>query len=98
MSIDKLPPIDYAVIAHNHYDHLDLDSVTAIGNQCLWLLPKDNEKYLHRIGITNTVELDWWASHGIGDLSFTGNARATLVCSGSYRSLSGIMVRLGDQK
>ena len=69
MSIDKLPPIDYAVISHNHYDHLDLDSVTAIGNQCLWLLPKDNEKYLHRIGITNTVELDWWASHGIGDLS-----------------------------
>ncbi|MGB0646587.1 MAG: MBL fold metallo-hydrolase [Bradymonadia bacterium] len=71
MNIDELPPIDYAVISHNHYDHLDLDSVKAIGNDCLWVLPKDNEKYLHKEGITNTIELDWWASHCVDELTFT---------------------------
>lgn len=84
MSIAELPPIDYAVISHNHYDHLDLDSVKRIGNRCVWILPRDNEKYLHKVGINNTVALDWWASHHADDLEFTATPAQHWSARGLY--------------
>ncbi len=71
MSLNQLPPIDYVVISHNHYDHLDLHSIAALGNNPLWLVPLANAKILASVGVTNVVELDWWETHVHGGLTFT---------------------------
>lgn len=59
---DSLPPIDAIVVSHDHYDHLDLPSVRAIGNGPRWFVPSGMGKWLGSVGITNVVELGWWKS------------------------------------
>ena len=58
--VRDLPRIDYVLISHNHYDHMDLKSIAAIGNHPIWLMPLGNAAPLKKIGITNVRELDWW--------------------------------------
>ena len=84
MTIDELPPIDAVVISHNHYDHLDLPSIEALGNDPVWLVPLRNKHILEHVGVTNVVELDWWESHTVNGWTFT----ATPVQHWSARSLT----------
>ncbi|MFT6558850.1 MBL fold metallo-hydrolase [Sneathiella sp.] len=60
LSIDQLPDIDAVIISHNHYDHMDLATIQAIGNKTKWLVPLGNARLLQEVGITNVIELDWW--------------------------------------
>ena len=76
--VEALPPIDYVVISHNHYDHLDLPSIEAIGNDALWLVPLKNREALESVGVTNVVELDWWETHEVG----SGNSQRLLCNTG----------------
>ncbi len=57
-----LPRIDHVVISHSHYDHLDRDTVTALGNGPTWWVPLGMAEWFNEQGITNLVELDWWDS------------------------------------
>lgn len=34
-SIDDLPSLDFIVISHNHYDHLDYKTVVALNERCV---------------------------------------------------------------
>ena len=60
--IPQLPPIDYVVVSHNHYDHLDLDSIRLLGNRPRYLVPLGLAALLAKAGIDRdrTLELDWW--------------------------------------
>jgi Beta-lactamase superfamily domain len=40
MQLNELPSIDFVLLSHNHYDHLCSDSVKAIGNNPLWIVPE----------------------------------------------------------
>jgi N-acyl-phosphatidylethanolamine-hydrolysing phospholipase D len=82
--IEDLPRIDVVLISHNHYDHLDLPSIEAIGNTPLWLVPLRNGHLLESVGVTNFIELDWWERHQIGEWTFT----ATPVQHWSARGLN----------
>ena len=74
--IDQLPPIDLLLLTHDHYDHLDLDSMER-------LIPKTSQYYvalgcgrhLEKWGVeaSNIQEFDWWDHarfEGI-DITFT---------------------------
>lgn len=60
VDIDQLPEIDYIVISHNHYDHLDLSTVEAIGDKALWVVPLGLAQWFEEQGVKRVVELDWW--------------------------------------
>lgn len=59
-----LPHIDFIVISHNHYDHLDVPSVQQLhsrfGNDLRWYVPLKLGSWFEGLGITNVQELDWW--------------------------------------
>ncbi|MFO1246361.1 MAG: MBL fold metallo-hydrolase [Ramlibacter sp.] len=62
-----LPPIDVVVVSHNHYDHLDRQSVVDLNHRSqgatLFLVPLGLKPWLENLGITHVVELDWWERH-----------------------------------
>ena len=70
IALTDLPKIDYVVLSHNHYDHLDLETARALGNETLWLVPLGNAVTLNTVNITNVVELDWWDEYAVGPLLF----------------------------
>ncbi len=66
MPIHALPRIDYVLISHDHYDHLDRQSVLTIKNiypNALFIVPVGLKKWLKKRGISNAIELNWWQSH-----------------------------------
>ncbi len=63
IGIEDLPPIDIVVISHNHYDHLDVATVRALGDEVHWLVPLGLKDWFAQFDVTNVTELDWWQSH-----------------------------------
>jgi N-acyl-phosphatidylethanolamine-hydrolysing phospholipase D len=62
VALDDLPPIDFVVVSHNHYDHLDLASLVALSERdpnTRFFVPLENGKLLRENGIENVEELDW---------------------------------------
>jgi N-acyl-phosphatidylethanolamine-hydrolysing phospholipase D len=57
-----LPHINYIVISHSHYDHLDKKTVQQIGSDTKWLVPIGLQQWFIRAGVEeeNVVEFDWW--------------------------------------
>lgn len=64
LTIDELPPIHAVVISHDHYDHLDVASIKALGNTPMYYVPLGIGAWLQDRGISadRIVELDWWQS------------------------------------
>lgn len=66
ITLDQLPPIDFVLISHNHYDHLDNESIMKL--QCrfpniTWIVPRGLKKWFTRRKLKNVVELDWGESY-----------------------------------
>ncbi|MBF8176180.1 MBL fold metallo-hydrolase [Herminiimonas contaminans] len=70
----QLPHIDVVLISHNHYDHLDKDTVLKLNQQTggapLFLVPLGIKQWMADIGITNVQELGWWDKTDLGGLAF----------------------------
>ena len=84
--LDALPAIDAVLISHDHYDHLDIDTVIGLARtqRAPFVVPLGIGAHLRKWGIPEAriVELDWYESHRIGDL--------TLICTPA-RHFSGRM-------
>jgi N-acyl-phosphatidylethanolamine-hydrolysing phospholipase D len=77
VAMADLPPIDAVLISHNHYDHLDRNSVAqldekakAAGKTTLFLVPLGLKAWFNNIGIDSVVELDWWQNYKVKDVEF----------------------------
>ncbi|MCB0327736.1 MAG: MBL fold metallo-hydrolase, partial [Bdellovibrionales bacterium] len=71
MSLEALPRIDYVVISHDHYDHLDLNSIRDLyarfGDEITFIVPLGIRAWLSEMEIFNVQELDWeqeWTDQG----------------------------------
>ena len=71
--VDELPPLDLVLISHNHYDHLDEETLRALpGKERLTVIvPLKLGAKLRALGFANVVELDWDGSHASGPVSVT---------------------------
>ncbi len=73
VAFDDLPPIDIVIISHNHYDHMDIETLQRIKEK--WdpviLVPLGNKDFLKSKDI-DAAELDWWSVFSMeGDVSIT---------------------------
>ncbi|OCG01147.1 MBL fold metallo-hydrolase [Gilliamella sp. wkB112] len=74
INIAELPQIDYIVISHNHYDHLDYNSIKQIITRfpkITLLVPLGLKSTLTKWGAKQIVELDWWSSNCVNGFTFT---------------------------
>jgi N-acyl-phosphatidylethanolamine-hydrolysing phospholipase D len=65
LQADELPPLDLALISHDHYDHLDEASVIALARRhpkLQFVVPLGLKAWLRRRRIERVIELDWWQS------------------------------------
>jgi N-acyl-phosphatidylethanolamine-hydrolysing phospholipase D len=62
IALENLPAIDFVVISHNHYDHLDLPTLEALAQRdadTRFLVPLGNGALLRKRGIERVEEFDW---------------------------------------
>ncbi|XP_054711170.1 uncharacterized protein LOC129220766 [Uloborus diversus] len=74
-SIHDLPHINAVVISHNHYDHLDYNTVILLnarfGTDIRWFVPLGLQSWMQNVGCENVVELDWWEENCVPEHSDT---------------------------
>ena len=70
LAFEDLPPIHLVVISHDHFDHLDLDTVKRLGasHNPLFVVPLGLKAWFGRQGLSRVVELDWWQAFEHGGL------------------------------
>ena len=70
IKIEDLPIIDIIFISHNHYDHLDLESLKAIQQKfpdVVINVPRGDKQLLISEGFKNINEFEWWQREKIYD-------------------------------
>jgi L-ascorbate metabolism protein UlaG (beta-lactamase superfamily) len=66
VALSKMPPIDLVVLSHDHYDHLDYPTVTALAKTGVpFVTSLGVGAHLEAFGVApaRITELDWWESH-----------------------------------
>lgn len=74
VSREELPIPDVILISHDHYDHLEKDTVQYFaGKNVRFLVPLGVGKHLEKWGVSTEQfqEFDWWQGTEIGSVTFT---------------------------
>lgn len=75
IKIQDLPLIDFVLISHNHYDHLDLPTIKELGKKhhTTYLMPLGVKRYFPRESLKTHqfAEMDWWQEYIKNDLRIT---------------------------
>jgi N-acyl-phosphatidylethanolamine-hydrolysing phospholipase D len=58
--IASVPEDAFAVLSHNHYDHLDAWTVENLPANIGWYVPLGMAEWFRKRGRHDVVELDWW--------------------------------------
>lgn len=63
LAIEALPDIHFVLLSHNHYDHLDLKTLSSLKKRFSWLsfiVPMGLQGWMKKQGFSRTFELGWW--------------------------------------
>ena len=60
--IQSIPADAFAVLSHNHYDHLDSFTVDTLPESIHWFVPLGLADWFRKRGRHHVSELDWWQS------------------------------------
>ncbi len=74
LTYDTLPPIDFIVLSHDHYDHLDMKAARFFRDKNVsFITPLGVGEHLKYWGVPaqNITELDWWESFKTDGITFT---------------------------
>lgn len=78
LSIDQIASLDFIIISHNHYDHLDKQTLEYLCKRhphVEWIVPKGVKKwftrYLPFLGPGKIKELNWWETYESEGFWFT---------------------------
>ncbi len=79
ITLNELPKIDYVVISHNHFDHMDSATLLNLKNRfpdVKFLVPYGDKKWFDRRKLSNNAfELTWWDEYepkdSIKNIKFT---------------------------
>jgi len=73
IAFDDLPPIDAVVISHDHYDHLDRETVQRLAREHrpTFFVPLGLKAWFVGNGVEDAIELDWWESRRFRGLRIT---------------------------
>ncbi len=72
--IDQFPPIDLLLMTHDHYDHLDYDSIKKLRDKTSqWFVALGIGRHLESWGIASESirEFDWWDHADFASIRFT---------------------------
>jgi L-ascorbate metabolism protein UlaG (beta-lactamase superfamily) len=72
--LNELPKIDFVTVSHNHYDHLDINSLKKISElspNAVFLVPAGDLKLLKKRKIDNVYQFNWWEAYKSEGLTFT---------------------------
>jgi N-acyl-phosphatidylethanolamine-hydrolysing phospholipase D len=71
LSVAELPTITHVLISHNHYDHLDEQTVLSLhrrfGDKLVFYVPSGVADWFRKRNMHSIVELGWWQSHAQAD-------------------------------
>lgn len=69
LKFDDLPEIDLVILSHNHYDHLDIETLKKLNSLYApnFIVPLGVDLYLNQEGISNTTALDWWDDESVSE-------------------------------
>ncbi|EMJ89863.1 MBL fold metallo-hydrolase [Leptospira meyeri] len=71
VKLEELPPIDYIIISHDHYDHLDMPTIEFFkSTKTKFITPLGVTSHIKEWGVSDDrlTELDWWQSFDLGKL------------------------------
>ncbi|WP_232365088.1 MBL fold metallo-hydrolase [Salinimonas marina] len=74
ITIEELPSILAVLLSHNHYDHLDEDSIRALKDKTRhFVVPLGLKSQLLKWGVEpgSITELDWWQHQQLDDITLT---------------------------
>lgn len=63
LALEEIPRLDWVLISHNHYDHLDIKTVERLHHlqpQIEWIVPQGLSPWFRRRKISHCTELGWW--------------------------------------
>jgi N-acyl-phosphatidylethanolamine-hydrolysing phospholipase D len=60
--LESVPADAFAVVSHDHYDHLDAETVERLPAGVAWYVPRGLGAWFRERGRDRVVELDWWES------------------------------------
>ena len=106
LRFEDLPPIHVVLISHDHYDHLDLATVTRLArvHRPTFFVPLGLGPWFQSLGIRKVVELDWWQSAPIGALAVTAvpaqhsSGRSLLLADQNERLWASWVVAAPDRR